>query len=102
VDHREELKALLGRVLRTRTADEWFTTLTEAGVPCGPLNDVGQGMALAASLGLEPIVDVDGSAQVANPLRLSVTPVGYRRRPPALGADSDEVLAWLDHGEELT
>jgi hypothetical protein len=28
--------------------------------------------------------------------------VAYRRRPPGLGADSDEVLAWLDHGEELT
>ena len=102
VDHREELKALLGQVLRTRTADEWFNVLTGAGVPCGPLNDVGQGMALAASLGLEPIVDVDGSAQVANPLRFSATPVGYRRCPPGLGADGEEILAWLDHDEELT
>ncbi|MFR9777038.1 CaiB/BaiF CoA transferase family protein [Micromonospora sp. MS34] len=102
VNHREELRALLGQVLRTRTADDWFTTLTRAGVPSGPVNDVGQGMALAASLGLEPIVGVDGSAQVANPLRFSATPVGYRRRPPGLGADEEEVLAWLDHDEELT
>lgn len=102
VAHREELKDRLGRVLSARTADEWFTELTGAGVPCGPLNDVGQGIALAASLGLEPIVDVEGSAQVANPLRFSVTPVGYRRRPPGLGMDEEEILAWLDHDEEPT
>ena len=102
VAHRGELKARLGEVLRTRPADEWFAVLSGAGVPCGPLNDVGQGMALAEQLGLEPIVEVDGSAQVANPLRFSATPVGYRRRPPGLGADEEEVLAWLDHDEEPT
>jgi crotonobetainyl-CoA:carnitine CoA-transferase CaiB-like acyl-CoA transferase len=102
VAHREELKSRLTEVLRTRSADQWFVTLSEAGVPCGPLNDVGQGMALADELGLEPIVDVDGSAQVANPLRFSATPVSYRRRPPGLGADEEEVLAWLDHDEEPT
>lgn len=102
VVHREELTGRLGRVLSTRTADDWFTELTAAGVPCGPLNDVGQGMALAASLGLEPIVDVEGSAQVANPLRFSATPVSYRRRPPGLGLNEDEILAWLGNDEEPT
>ena len=102
VVHRAELKDRLGRVLSTRTADEWFTELTGAGVPCGPLNDVGQGMALAASLGLQPIVDVEGSAQVANPLRFSATPVSYRRRPPGLGMNEEEILFWLDHDGELT
>ena len=63
--------------------------------PCGPINDVAQGMELAASLGLDPIVDVDGSAQVAHPVRLSATPATYRHAPPALGSDQ-EVLAWLD------
>jgi len=100
VAHREELIAVLGSVLRTGGADEWFAKLTGAGVPCGPINDIAQGMQFAESLGLEPIVDVDGSAQVANPLRLSQTPVSYRYRPPALGADEDEILAWLDGTEE--
>ena len=101
VAHREELRARLSSVLAGRTADDWFAALSAAGVPCGPLNDVGQGMALAERLGLEPIVEVEGSAQVANPLRLSATPVSFRRRPPGLGADGDEILAWLDHGEDL-
>ena len=99
VDHREELIATLGAALRTRGADEWFTTLTGAGVPCGPINDVAEGMRFAESLGLEPIVDVEGSAQVANPLRLSQTPVSYRHGPPGLGGDEKEILAWLDSAE---
>ncbi len=78
VANREQLTAALGIVLRTRGAEEWFAALTAAGVPCGPINDVGQGMDLAESLGLEPIVGVFGSAQVASPLRLSATPVSYR------------------------
>lgn len=95
VAHRDELGPLLGAVLRMRTADDWFTLLTDAGVPCGPINDVAQGMELAASLGLDPIIDVDGSAQVAHPVRLSATPASYRHAPPALGSDQ-EILTWLD------
>ncbi len=95
VAHRDELGLLLGAVLRMRTADDWFTLLTDAGVPCGPINDVAQGIELAALLGLDPIIDVDGSAQVAHPVRLSATPASYRHAPPALGSDQ-EILTWLD------
>jgi crotonobetainyl-CoA:carnitine CoA-transferase CaiB-like acyl-CoA transferase len=101
VANRELLVAALAKVLLTRGADEWFATLTGAGVPCGPINDVAQGMRFADSLGLEPIVDVEGSAQVANPLRLSATRVSYRHRPPALGENEKEILAWLDGVEGL-
>jgi crotonobetainyl-CoA:carnitine CoA-transferase CaiB-like acyl-CoA transferase len=96
VANRDVLSSLLEEVLVTRTADEWFTELTEAGVPCGPINDVGQGMELAASLGLEPIVEVDGVPQVANPIRFSETPVTYRDAPPRLDADAEALRAWLD------
>ena len=99
VANRELLTPTLATALHTRGADEWFATLTAAGVPCGPINDVAQGMHFAESLGLEPIVDVFGSAQIANPLRLSATAVSYRHRPPALGEDEKEILAWLDTEE---
>jgi crotonobetainyl-CoA:carnitine CoA-transferase CaiB-like acyl-CoA transferase len=32
---------------------------------------------------------------VRNPVSYSATPPSYRRPPPALGADGDEVRAWL-------
>ncbi|MGH3501643.1 MAG: CoA transferase, partial [Nocardioidaceae bacterium] len=94
--NRSELAQELGGVLKTESADVWFDRLTAAGVPCGPINDVAQGMELAETLGLEPIVDVAGSAQVANPIRLSKTPVSYRLPPPPMHGGEEEILRWLD------
>lgn len=96
VENRETLAALLEEVLRTGTADAWFERLTASGVPCGPINDVAQGMALGESLGLEPVVDVGGCPQVANPIRFSETPVSYRTPPPALDGDAEGLRRWLD------
>jgi crotonobetainyl-CoA:carnitine CoA-transferase CaiB-like acyl-CoA transferase len=101
VANRDALALLLEEVLRTRSADEWFADLTEAGVPCGPINDVGQGMALGESLGLDPIVEVEGSRQVANPIRFSETPVSYRTAPPGLDADAARLRAWLDEPDPV-
>lgn len=101
VQHRAELAELLEERLATRTADEWTAVLQQAGVPCGPVNTLDQAFALADELGLAPTVTVtDPSSgrsvpQVANPVRLSRTPVSYDRPPPRLGADTDDVLRWL-------
>lgn len=98
VEHRSELVALLNSLLIERPADHWQEVLTAAGVPCGPINDIAQGLALADRLGLEPIVDIvtsDGTAmhrQVANPVRFSLTPVEYASTPPRLDADRQAVL----------
>ncbi|MEV5891780.1 CaiB/BaiF CoA transferase family protein [Nonomuraea fuscirosea] len=88
---REMLVPALNAALAGRGADEWFERLTAAGVPCGPINDLAAAFALAADLGLEPAVELDGVGQVANPVRMSATPPSYRRPPPALGQDD----AWV-------
>jgi crotonobetainyl-CoA:carnitine CoA-transferase CaiB-like acyl-CoA transferase len=92
---RDELRPLLLARLATRTAQEWFDVLAPAGVPCGPINTVDEGLALAARLGLDPVVAPGGVASVRNPVTYSATPASYRRPPPRLGADGDEVRAWL-------
>jgi crotonobetainyl-CoA:carnitine CoA-transferase CaiB-like acyl-CoA transferase len=97
--HRAELRELLVERLATRSAQEWFEVLTAAGVPCGPINSVEQGLALAERLGLEPVVTPGGVPSVRNPVSYSATPPSYRRPPPALGADGDEVRAWLSGDE---
>lgn len=95
VRDRDALVSLIGPVLAGRSAEEWFARLTEQGVPCGPINDVAGAVAFAGRLGLAPVVDAGGVPTVADPLTLERTPVSYRRRPPALGAHTAEVLAWL-------
>ena len=88
-----------------RGADEWQERITAAGVPCGPINDIEQGFALATRLGLEPIRQVDDArrptpqAQVANPAAYSRTPVTYRSAPPLVGEDRAAVLAMLEARE---
>ena len=54
--NREELRPLLVERLATRTKDEWFRELIAAGVPCGPINTVDDGVAFAEELGLDPVV----------------------------------------------
>jgi crotonobetainyl-CoA:carnitine CoA-transferase CaiB-like acyl-CoA transferase len=95
VASRDALAALLERALAARGAAEWVAALSEAGVACGLVNDVGEAFALAERLGLEPVADAGGVPQVADPIALSATPVGYRLAPPALGQHTAEVLRWL-------
>jgi crotonobetainyl-CoA:carnitine CoA-transferase CaiB-like acyl-CoA transferase len=98
-DNREELRPLLLEILATKSAEEWFTQLSAAGIPCGPINDVQGGVELAERLGLEPVVDIDGIPGVRNPIRLSRSGARYDLPPPALDADADLVRAWLASGE---
>jgi crotonobetainyl-CoA:carnitine CoA-transferase CaiB-like acyl-CoA transferase len=96
-DHREELRPLLLEALSARSAQEWFAILTEAGLPCGPINTVEGGVRLAEDLGLEPVVELgaDAAPTVRNPIRLSRTPPSYRLPPPGLDEHGGDVRAWL-------
>ena len=82
VAHREALAAQLEAVTVHRDTAHWIEVLGAAGVPCGPVNTVAEGIALAERLGLAPVVEVDGARSVASPIRLSETPVTYRLPPP--------------------
>ncbi|MFF3492110.1 CaiB/BaiF CoA transferase family protein [Streptomyces sp. NPDC002795] len=101
VAHREELLAELTSRLKERGADEWFETLTAVGVPCGPINDLGEAFAFAERLGLAPRVHIDDpnretpAAQVAHPIRLSAAPAAYVTAPPRLGEHTEQILAEL-------
>ena len=97
--NREELRPLLVERLRTRGAVEWFDLLVAAGVPCGPINTIDGGFAMAERFGLEPIVTVgDGDRAVPttrHPIRFSATPVGYALPPPELDEHGEEIRKWL-------
>ncbi|MEO6881943.1 MAG: CoA transferase [Mycobacteriaceae bacterium] len=93
--HREVLRPLLLAPLATRTSAEWSTVLNAAGVPCGAVGTVADGVALAAELGLAPVVDAGGVAAVAHPVTLPDTPADYLRPPPGLDEHGAEIRAWL-------
>ena len=100
VAHRKELIPLIRQVTVFRTTAEWVALLEQAGVPCGPINDLAQVFAdpqvLARGLRVEMPHPLAGSVpQVASPIRLSETPVEYRKAPPLLGEHSEAVLQQL-------
>jgi crotonobetainyl-CoA:carnitine CoA-transferase CaiB-like acyl-CoA transferase len=99
LEHRDALTAELEAAFAGAPADEWVARLGAAGVPAGPINDVGAAFAFADELGLEPAVDVDGVRTVRSPMTLSATPAAVRRRPPRLGEHDAEIRAWLQSDE---
>jgi len=93
VNHRFALNATLNAALKARTADYWQREFQRVGVPAGPVNDIAQAFALAQSLGLDPIRQMELSSQtagtVAHPATFSETSVRYERSAPTLDADGD-------------
>jgi crotonobetainyl-CoA:carnitine CoA-transferase CaiB-like acyl-CoA transferase len=100
VANRKTLVPLIRQVTVFRTTAQWVTLLEQAGVPCGPINDLAQVFAdahvQARGLRLDMPHPLAGSVpQVASPIRLSETPVEYRKGPPVLGEHSETVLREL-------
>jgi crotonobetainyl-CoA:carnitine CoA-transferase CaiB-like acyl-CoA transferase len=97
VAHRAELIPLIRQATVFKTTAEWVTALEQAGVPCGPINDIAQVFAdpqvQSRGLKVELPHSLGGTVpQVASPIRLSATPVEYRSAPPLLGEHTLEVL----------
>ncbi len=98
VQHRESLVSLISDVLQRQSRAYWLAAFTDAGVPASPVNDLHDAFAdpqaqfrqMHFSL---PAADGAAIPQVANPVRFSATPVRYESAPPALGANTAEVLA---------
>ena len=105
VANRRELLPLLRQETVRRPTAAWVAALETAGVPCGPINDLAQVFAdpqvRARGMRIEMLHPQAGPIPlVASPLRLSETPVAYRRPPPMLGEHTREVLAdWLQLDE---
>jgi crotonobetainyl-CoA:carnitine CoA-transferase CaiB-like acyl-CoA transferase len=97
--NREELRPLLLERLAQRGADEWFELLVAAGVPCGPINTIDGGFAMAERFGLDPVVTVgEGDRAVPttrHPIRLSRTPAVHELPPPELDEHGEDLRAWL-------
>jgi crotonobetainyl-CoA:carnitine CoA-transferase CaiB-like acyl-CoA transferase len=99
VRNRDAVIDLLAPVLRRHTMSHWLDGLEARGVPCGPVNDIAavfedpqvkaRGMKITMP---HPAGEVD---LIASPVKMSATPVTYRRPPPTLGQHTDEILAEL-------
>jgi crotonobetainyl-CoA:carnitine CoA-transferase CaiB-like acyl-CoA transferase len=101
--NRAALRPILVERLVAKGATEWFDELVAVGVPCGPINTIDGGFAMAERFGLDPIVHVgDGDRAVPttrHPIRFSASPVRYHLPPPQLDEHGAELRKWLSTTE---
>ncbi len=99
--YRAELIPMLKQLTVSRSTRDWIEALEPAGVPCGPINRIDEvfedPQVRARSIRIEMTHPAAGTVPlVASPIRMSGTPVEYRRPPPLLGEHTEDVLThWL-------
>jgi crotonobetainyl-CoA:carnitine CoA-transferase CaiB-like acyl-CoA transferase len=98
--NRQALIPALCTIFAKAPANEWLSRLIAEDIPASAIQTVGEALhdpqALARGLVVEikhPTLDIARS--IANPVRLSSTPVLYRLPPPLLGEHNHEILESL-------
>lgn len=99
-----ELVAELEPLFRTHTTAEWLERLEAAGVPAGPVLDIGEALNDPQVRARDMVVEVEHSAlgpmsTLGVPVKLSETPGRVRRGAPLLGEHTREVLAEIGYSE---
>lgn len=100
IGNRDALIPLIVPYMEQRSTDDWVAALEAANVPCGPVNTIdrvfedSQVKARGMKIDLPHPLAGDGTVPlIANPVKLSGTPIEYRHAPPTLGQHTDEILA---------
>ena len=97
----ESLKIELEKVLKTKPVQHWLKVFDEAGIPAGPINNVGQAIESAQAKARNMVVTAEdptaGTVKlVGNPIKLSSFPDPATRRPaPELDGDRERILKGL-------
>jgi crotonobetainyl-CoA:carnitine CoA-transferase CaiB-like acyl-CoA transferase len=108
VQNRDVLVPILAGMVRTKKRNEWIDLLEARGVPCGPINDIGEvfenPQVKARGVAIELPHPVAGTVKlVRSPMKMSATPATSDKAPPLLGQHTDEVLREVlgKNGDEI-
>jgi crotonobetainyl-CoA:carnitine CoA-transferase CaiB-like acyl-CoA transferase len=98
VRNRTTLVPLLEEIFRRSPKAYWLEKLEAAGIASGPINEISDVFADPHVAARNMIVEVEHSLGrslklVANPLRMSETPLDRYEPPPRLGQHTDELLS---------
>lgn len=102
VQQRDILVPLLAEMVKRKTKKEWIAQLEEAGVPCGPINNLDEVFSDPQVVAREMCVEMPHPTAgkvslVGSPMKMSATPVNYAGAPPLLGENTEQILSSLLH-----
>lgn len=104
VKNRAELVPLMQAVFMRKERDAWLGLFDAASVPCGPINNIAEAVAMPQVAAREMVVGLNKAEVQMNvlgsPVKLSGTPVQYHSAPPDLGQDTVSVLTSLGYTQE--
>lgn len=101
VRNRDALLPQLSEICLRYNTEWWLQAMRLAGVPASPVNDMDQALSMEQVRARDMLIALphklteDPIPLVGSPLKLSETPVSYRRAPPLGGQHSDEILEEL-------
>jgi formyl-CoA transferase len=95
---RARVNAAVAEVTRAKPSEWWIETLEEAGIPCGPVNDIAEVFADPQVQHLEMAMPIRHRRRgdtriVASPLNIEGLDTGVYRGVPDLGEHGAEILA---------
>lgn len=94
---------LISEMFLTKTTKEWLEILIKAGIPCGPINTLAQGLSDPQVLHRNMIIELehesgDKTKATGNPIKMSATPKDLSRKytfPPKPGQHNEQILGNL-------
>jgi crotonobetainyl-CoA:carnitine CoA-transferase CaiB-like acyl-CoA transferase len=100
--NRETVTPIIADLIAAHPIKYWVAGLTSVNVPCSPINTIDQVFAdpQVKARGMEIAMPHQATGEsgvrlIGSPIKMSETPVSYRRPPPALGEQTGEVLQEL-------
>jgi len=106
ISNRLELIEIFSNHLQQQTTAHWLSVFAKAGIPAGPINDVGEVLTNEYARERQLVRYLENAAgdavpTVSNPVSFTGTPVTYESAPPLLGEHTDEVLSeWLGYSAD--
>lgn len=102
IQNRDALLALLDAAFPAKSAGEWLAILDAAGVPSGKVNSFLDALSEPQVQHRQMIREIEhpvagAMKMLANPIRLSETPIETYAPPPAVGEHTDAVLQSLGY-----
>lgn len=96
--NRDDIVDILSRHFATENATYWVDVIQSVKVPVGVINNLQQTFAEPQVKARKMLVDMKHPLKekltvIASPIKLSRTPVQYRKAPPMLGEDTDQILS---------